>query len=128
MINRRHFLSLAPVAALLGLLGGAKPLIEKVANLREAPDDADWDWWRNLSRTPLSCSDDPMTESLCQAAALRRDVTILYTGGSLPGATRRISPLGVFTVDGYSGTYVHARCHLRDEERTFRVERITAVV
>ena len=69
-----------------------------------------------------------MTDALCHAAVWRRDVTILYEGGSQPGGGRTISPLGVFMVTGYEGTYVHAHCHQRDAERTFRVERITAIV
>ena len=128
MINRRSFLSLVPGIGLAGFLRGAKALVKDTALLREPPEGGDWDWWRNLPRTPLACSDDPMTKSLCQTAALRQDVTILYDGGSQPGQSRRISPLGVFTVEGYRGTYVHAFCRLREAERTFRVDRIHALV
>lgn len=126
MINRRHFIALAPVAGLFELLRGSIPAVP--ARLREPPDDAGWDWWKNLPRTPLATSEDPTTDCLCRAAAFRNEVTILYDGGSEPGASRRIAPLGVFTVEGFSGTYVHALCHTRDAERTFRVERITSVV
>ena len=120
---------LASLAGLFGLArGGAKTAVNPVAKLRQAPDDSDWDWWKNLSRTPLARSDDPMTDALCHAAEWRRNVTTLYKGGSQPGGSRAISPLGVFMVTGYEGTYVHALCHQRDAERTFRVERITAIV
>lgn len=129
MITRRHFLLLAPLAGLFGLAEGwAKTAVKPVAKLRQAPDDSDWDLWKNLPRTPLARSEAPMADALCHAAAWRRDVTILYEGGSMPGGGRTISPLGVFMVTGYEGTYVHALCHQRDAERTFRVERITAIV
>ncbi len=128
MINRRNFLRLIPLAGWLGLGGSSLASITDKETLREPPDDADWDWWRTLPRTPLAWSKDPMTDSLCQAAAWRREVTILYGGGTQPGSSRRIAPLGVFEVEGYRGVYLHAFCHLRQAERTFRIERIAAVV
>jgi predicted DNA-binding transcriptional regulator YafY len=128
MINRRNFLRFTPFVGLLGVLGLSQSRADDVPMLREAPEDGDWNWWRDLPRTPLARSDDPMTDSLCHAAAMRRDVTILYDGGSQPGASRRISPLGVFKVEGYLGVYVNAVCHVRNADRTFRVERITALV
>lgn len=128
MINRRHFLVLGPMAGLLGLLGGARAPAGGVPERLAPPEHDDWNWWRDLPRTPLAGSDDPVANCLCQAAAARSAVTIIYSGGSQPGSSRRILPLGVFTVDGYSGIYVHAICHLRDAGRTFRVKRIVSLV
>ncbi len=128
MINRRSFLSLLPSAWVFSFLRGFLPAVKDIPTLREPPDDAAWDWWKNLPRTPLARSDDPMTDSLCHSSAYRLDVTILYNGGTTPEYPRVISPLGVFTVEGYKGTYVHAFCHEREAERTFRIERITALV
>lgn len=96
--------------------------------LMAPPEDGDWDWWRDLDRTPLTISDDPFACALIRAAAVRRDLWIVYEGGSSPGESRKISPLGVFTVEGYQGIYVEAFCHNRQDMRTFRVERIASVV
>jgi predicted DNA-binding transcriptional regulator YafY len=123
MINRRSFLG--TLAALCG--SGLFPHAGHVA-LADPPDDGDWDWWRNLHRTPLTVSDDPFASAMIRAAASRRDLWIVYEGGSSSGAARKVSPLGVFTVDGYVGTYVEAYCHKRRNMRTFRMERITSVV
>ncbi len=129
MINRRNFLRLF---AMLGFSGGTfRASVEAVtpqSPLLDPPDDADWDWWRELPRTPVVMSADRTTGCRCRAARLRREVTIFYEGGSEPGKGRKISPLGVFQAEGYSGTYVHAFCHVRSAERTFRIERIAAVV
>lgn len=129
MINRRSFLQ--RVTLLIGA-GWAKTVFgADVARaepvLRDPPEDGGWDWWRNLLRTPIARSDDPLTNTLCRAAAARRQVTILYDGGSDPNSPRRIAPLGVFEVDGYRGVYVHAFCTKRQAERTFRLDRIVSL-
>ncbi len=128
MINRRNFLRLFGLLGFTGFGSGSLEVLTRRPPLLDPPDDASWDWWRELPRTPVVTSDDPATDCLCRAARLRREVTILYDGGSEPGAGRKISPLGVFQVEGYHGTYIHAFCHLRSAERTFRVERIAALV
>jgi len=131
MINRRSFLG--RVAALFGsgLAALSFPLIGGIGNfpgLIDPPEDGDWDWWRNLPRTALTSSDDPFAAAMIRAAAARRDLWIVYQGGSNPGESRKVTPLGVFTVEGYAGIYVEAFCHKRDARRTFRVERIASVV
>ena len=90
-------------------------------------EDDGWAWWRNLPRTLLSASDDPFAAALIQAAARRSDIRIVYSGGSEVGGSRVISPLGVFTVEGYQGIYVSALCHRRNSERVFRLDRIEAL-
>ena len=128
MIIRRTFLQLLPILAGAGILKSFFKQGEVSLALKEPPEDGDWDWWRMLHRTPLADSEDAMTNSLCQSAASREEVTILYDGGSQPGMDRRIAPLGVFKVDGYSGTYLHAVCRSRNAPRTFRIDRIRALV
>jgi predicted DNA-binding transcriptional regulator YafY len=128
MINRRNFLQ--RFTLLLGA-GWAKTMFgADVARaepvLRDPPENADWDWWRDLPRTPIARSDDPLTNSLCRAAVGRRQVSILYDGGLEPNSPRRIAPLGVFEVDGYRGVYVLAFCTKRQAERTFRLDRIVS--
>lgn len=62
-------------------------------------------------------------EPLERAVAGRREIEILYA--SLSGGTRRwrgLDPYQVFERDG--AWYVAGRCHLHDEPRTFRLDRI----
>jgi predicted DNA-binding transcriptional regulator YafY len=65
-------------------------------------------------------------EPLEAAIAGRREVELLYA--SLSGGTRRwrgLDPYQVFERDGV--WYVAGRCHLHDETRTFRLDRIAEV-
>jgi predicted DNA-binding transcriptional regulator YafY len=126
MINRRSFLG--SLAALCGSGLAALRFGHTHSPLQDPPEDGDWDWWRNLNRTPLTNSNDPFASALIRAAASRRDLWIVYEGGSKPGENRKISPLGVFTVEGYTGTYAEAFCHNRAARRTFRIERIASIV
>jgi len=131
VMNRRLFLpklsalcgSGLTALAFLGTGGSEAP-----APLKSSPDNAAWDWWRNLKRIPLTASDDQLTALFIRAAAARRSLWVVYHGGSRSGESRKVSPLGVFGVEGYEGIYVAAFCHERNAERTFRVDRITAVV
>ena len=95
MINRRSFLGMVPVrwgsGALSILRHGAS---ENPVGLLPPPENGDWDWWRNLNRTPLTISDDPFASAMIRAAAARRNLWIVYQGGSNPGESRKISPLG----------------------------------
>ena len=124
-MNRRTFLAALPVLAF------SAGIISRLVPEQGVPsafiEDDDWNWWRNLPRTLLSVSDDPFAAALIQAAARRSDIRIVYAGGSEVGGSRVISPLGVFTVEGFQGIYVSALCHRRNAERVFRLDRIEAV-
>ena len=124
-MNRRTFLTALPVLAF------SAGIISRLVPERGYPgdfiEDDEWNWWRNLPRTLLSASDDPFAMALIQAAARRSDIRIVYSGGSEAGGSRVISPLGVFTVEGYQGIYVSALCHRRNAERVFRLDRIEAL-
>ena len=129
MINRRSFLG--NLAALCGVGLAAfrfSQISPSPVQLQDPPEDGDWDWWRNLNRTPLTNSDDPFASAMIRAAASRRNLWIVYEGGTHPGEARKISPLGVFTVEGYPGAYAEAFCHKRNTRRTFRIERIASIV
>lgn len=124
-MNRRTFLAALPVLAF------SAGIISRLVPERGVPgnfiEDDEWAWWQNLKRTLLSASDDPFAATLIQAAARRSNIRIVYSGGSEAGGSRVISPLGVFTVDGYEGIYVSALCHRRNAERVFRLDRIEAL-
>jgi len=130
VINRRSFLGSISALMASGAAVLAFPHAVTCQNplaLADPPENGEWDWWRNLNRTLLTTSDDPFASALVRAAAARRDLWIVYAGGTSPGEPRKISTLGVFTVEGYAGTYAEAFCHKRDSRRTFRVERIASL-
>lgn len=130
MINRRYFLG--HVVTWLSF-GAALAAIPSVASRRsdlglsQPPEDNAWDWWRSRNRTLLTESEDPVVAALILAASARKTLWIIYDGGTTPGETRKISPLGVFTVEGFAGIYTEAICHTRSTRRTFRVERISSL-
>ncbi|MCX7869158.1 MAG: WYL domain-containing protein [Terrimicrobiaceae bacterium] len=129
MIKRRTFLGRNLLLVVSGWAGLALG-IEKLGwgGRAAAPEEeGDWDWWRNLPRTLITSSDDPLIGSLCRAAAARRRVTILYRGGTEPGSARRVTPLGIFQVDGRPGVYLEAFCWTRRAGRTFRLDRIASM-
>ena len=73
--------------------------------------------------------DDGDDEFLSRRAAFRAtpkkpfDVVIEYSGGSAPGMPRRITVHDV-VVDGEGAIFLAAYCHVRQQPRTFRGDRI----
>ena len=56
-------------------------------------------------------------------SAIGRRVRIAYTSGYGESSIRIIEPVRIY--QGRNGyTYLRAYCHLREEERTFRLDRI----
>ncbi len=88
-----------------------------------------------LERIPFPCRHDlPATGKnfyknmeLILTAAVRtgREVTIEYINGEGARSERRILPREMYS--GHGKTYLAAWCCLREEERTFRVDRILSV-
>ncbi len=70
--------------------------------------------------------DDPPPgfEELWESIADERPVEMTYMGGSTPGATRAVTPLGVIQTRGQ--LYLTAVCHQSHCEKTFRLDRIAA--
>lgn len=73
-----------------------------------------------------SILDDPPAgfEELWEAISDERPVEMTYMGGSTPGATRVVTPLGVIQTHGQ--LYLTAVCHQSHREKTFRLDRIAA--
>ena len=61
----------------------------------------------------MSFSESPHTTLFKQAAKEKRSVKVLY------GAKERL-----IDVHRFDGIYIRAYCHLRKEERTFRLDRV----
>lgn len=54
----------------------------------------------------------------------RGTVEFRYRRGSTPGALCRVTPEAVISVIGCPEIYVLAECHLRTEQRVFRLDRV----
>lgn len=80
--------------------------------------------WQASACRPLTDSADPILARLLTAARAGESLEVIYYGGSFPGTVRRLTPLALFTVDGFSGAYLGARCHWRQEVRTFNTARL----
>ena len=80
--------------------------------------------WRQVHRVPVFESVHPTAQRLILAALRHEMLTFRYWGGSTPGADRSVSLGLVFQAGGYGPLYVIGYCHLRREERVFRVDRL----
>lgn len=67
-----------------------------------------------------------LPEVLAEALRAGREVTVRYVSAGGVEALRVLEPREVFEVG--ERVYFRAYCHLRGEERTFRLDRVTAVV
>ena len=80
--------------------------------------------WLRQPRIPVLEAVDEKTRWLIAATLNRWTVDFVYTGGSEPGRSRTVSPGLVFRVDSSGPVYIQGYCHVRNEERVFRVEHI----
>jgi hypothetical protein len=85
-------------------------------------DDGDLRRWQDAPRIYISDSANPLSRALLQAARSRSAVSVIYYGGSTPGARRLVRPHGIFRLPGSDSFYVEAYCELRGAKRTFRLE------
>ena len=83
--------------------------------------------WQEADRFSVTASDDPMFQAIKTAVDESRWLDVVYFGGNNPGGRRQIKPLEIYGVEGYSETYVRAFCSVRQEVRTFRLDRLTIV-
>ena len=101
---------------------GSNPTLAAAATF-DMPTGALLDWLA-ARRIPVLQSGDPVVAWMIRAMLRREKIEFVYYGGCSPGARRVISPGLVFTLDEWSPTYVAGYCHLRQEERVFRRDRV----
>jgi hypothetical protein len=80
--------------------------------------------WRQVHWVPVFVSVHPTAQRLILAALRQEMLPLRYWGGSTPGAARSVSPGLVFQAGGHGPLYVSGYCHLRRQERVFRVDRV----
>jgi predicted DNA-binding transcriptional regulator YafY len=80
--------------------------------------------WALRARIPVLDSEDPTVRWVLRAMVAREKIGVVYLGGSDPGRRREISPGFVFELGDDGPVYVSGFCHMRQEERVFRVDRL----
>lgn len=80
--------------------------------------------WLRSPRIPVLDADNYKVAVLVLATLQRQQVEFIYFGGSTPGLKRIVSPGLVFRLEEYEPIYMAGYCHTRQEERTFRVDRL----
>jgi DNA polymerase-3 subunit epsilon len=75
--------------------------------------------WSNYR---LFSNREQIYQEIIQAIEHHKDVDIVYSGGSLPGKSRRISPIGI--VRNPDGDYVMAVCHLDRAQKRFYISKM----
>jgi hypothetical protein len=124
-LNRKHFL-----AAIMGLMATPWALSLGLMKRRTGAAPAVEPWlahWRQLPRHPHWDICDSAAASFIDAALRGETIEFYYDGGATPGQRRKISPGLIFSVEDGGELYVSGYCHERQEERVFRLDRITMV-
>jgi len=102
-------------------LGHPKTLTPPRRPLRLGPWLGDW---RQCHWVPVYESVHPTAQRLILATLRHELLTFRYWGGSTPGVVRNVSSGLVFQAGGYGPMYMAGYCHLRQQERVFRVDRV----
>lgn len=103
----------AQFLAALRQLTGIKELFDELQSITRQPN-----------RIPLNESTEPFVALLLEAVRNHQPVEFKYWGGREPGRLRCITPTLVFRYDDQGPIYVSGHCHLREQERTFLLEKM----
>lgn len=79
-------------------------------------------WWRDYSLLSLS---DNKFKTLIDAINGKKNVDLVYQGGSAKGETRRLTPIGI--VRNPDGDYLQAFCHKDQTAKRYYLNRIADV-
>jgi DNA polymerase-3 subunit epsilon len=79
-------------------------------------------WWRDYSLLSLN---DVNFKTLIEAINSKKDVDLIYQGGSAKGETRRLTPIGI--VRNPDGDYLQAFCHKDQTAKRYYLNRIADV-
>lgn len=79
-------------------------------------------WWRDYS---LLKNDNNLC-SLIEAIQTKKDIDMIYEGGSAKGETRRVTPIGI--VRNPDGDYLQAFCHKDKTNKRYYLSRIKDAV
>lgn len=76
-------------------------------------------WWKDYS---LMFTPDAHIKTLIEAIMAKKDVDLIYQGGSTKGETRRLTPIGI--VRNPDGDYLQAFCHKDQTAKRYYLNRI----
>lgn len=90
-------------------------------------DEPSLEEWSNLPRSKVRWNDleqipDRVGRRIASAAKKGQQVEIVYSGGENPQSRRTIRPIEALNISEM--IYIRAYCFFRQEERTFRLDRI----
>lgn len=80
--------------------------------------------WHTGFRLPLTRPRTDTERAVLAAIRDNRPLTFAYRGGASTTTVRQVDPLFLYVVEKFDGAYLTAYCRLRQEFRTFRVDRI----
>lgn len=81
--------------------------------------------WHSAFRLPLTRPRNDTERAVLAAIRGNRPLTFAYRGGAGTTTTvRQVDPLFLYLVQQFDAAYLTAYCRLRQEFRTFRVDRI----
>lgn len=75
-------------------------------------------WWKDYSLSGR----DPLLRTLIDSINTKRDIDMIYEGGSAKGETRRVTPIGI--VRNPDGDYLQAFCHKDQTAKRYYLSRI----
>lgn len=78
-------------------------------------------WWKDYSLL----SRDPVLRTLIDAINTKKDIDMIYDGGSAKGETRKVTPIGI--VRNPDGDYLQAFCHKDKTNKRYYLSRIKDV-
>ncbi|MEW6215549.1 MAG: WYL domain-containing protein [Nitrospirota bacterium] len=90
-------------------------------------DEESLEIWRRLPRQPVRWNElmqDSVGQRLVYALQNNHRLEIIYSGRETPLSRRMIRPIETVGISGF--VYIRAYCFLRQDERTFRLDRILA--
>ncbi|WP_253720971.1 exonuclease domain-containing protein [Bdellovibrio bacteriovorus] len=79
-------------------------------------------WWKDYSLAALNA---PKFQFIKEAILAKRDIDMVYMGGSAKGEVRRITPIGI--VRNPDGDYLQAFCHNEKTAKRYYLNRINDV-
>ncbi len=88
----------------------------------------DFEYWQRSPKRRVDThrlSSSEVGRKLVQAVDQKLKAEIIYSGGSEPPTRRIIEPYKVF--ERLDNDYVESYCHLRQDFRTFRIDRIESI-
>ncbi len=124
MTSRRNILGLLSLTSLL-------PFITKAtAETREPLDPSqqratEFEQWDKQVRYPVTESIDTTICCLLGSILSKQSIAFYYYGGSSPRQLRLANIESIFRTNDSPHTYASAYCHLRCENRIFRVDKIS---